>query len=67
MWSAIKSLFIWLSVVVLILVWLPMLAICRIFDRDPAHYYTGKLFRKLGKAISNINPNWDITITVLRM
>jgi 1-acyl-sn-glycerol-3-phosphate acyltransferase len=63
MWSAIKSLFIWLSVVVLILVWLPMLAICRIFDRDPAHYYTGKLFRKLGKAISNINPNWNITIT----
>lgn len=40
-----------------------MLALCRLFDRDPAHYRTGKLFRKLGKSISRINPNWKITIS----
>lgn len=63
MWSGIKSLLIWLGVAILILIWLPMLAICRLFDPDPAHYYTGKLFRKLGKSISKINPNWKIKIS----
>jgi 1-acyl-sn-glycerol-3-phosphate acyltransferase len=63
MWSSLKSLLIWVGIALLILVWLPMLAIVRLFDRDPAHYYTGKLFRKLGKAISKINPNWVIKIT----
>lgn len=61
--EGIKSLLIWLGVAVLIVVWLPMLAVCRLMDRDPALYRTGKLFRKLGKAISNINPNWRISIT----
>lgn len=40
-----------------------MLAVRRVFDRDEAHYYTGRLFRKLGKAISRINPNWRINIS----
>lgn len=61
--STVKSLVIWIGVLFLILIWLPALAICRLFDPDPAHYYTGKLFRKLGKAISRINPNWNITIS----
>jgi 1-acyl-sn-glycerol-3-phosphate acyltransferase len=61
--STVKSLIIWIGVLLLILIWLPMLGICRLFDPDPAHYYTGKLFRKLGKAISKINPNWNITIS----
>lgn len=63
MWEGIKSLLIWLGVIFLILIWLPMLAVCRLLDRDPAYYKTGKLFRKLGKAISKINPNWRISIT----
>ncbi len=40
-----------------------MLAARRLFDRDPAHYYTGRLFRKLGKCFSRINPNWQIAIS----
>lgn len=63
MWEGFKSLLIWLGITVLILFWLPMLAITRLFDRDPAHYRTGKLFRQLGKSISKINPNWKITIS----
>lgn len=63
MWESLKSLLIWIGVVILILLWLPMLAISRLFDRDPTRYRTGKLFRKLGKAISNINPNWQVSIT----
>ncbi|HEX6982270.1 MAG TPA: lysophospholipid acyltransferase family protein [Balneolaceae bacterium] len=63
MGDAFKSLLIWSGVGMLVLIWLPMLAVCRLFDRDPAHYRTGKLFRKLGKSISRINPSWKITIS----
>lgn len=63
MFATIKSLAIWVGIALLILIWLPMLAICRLIDPDPAYYHTGKLFRKLGKAISKINPNWQITIS----
>lgn len=61
--EALKSILIWIGVAMLIIVWLPMLAISRLFDRDPANYRTGRLFRLLGKSISRINPNWNITIS----
>jgi len=40
-----------------------MLAVVRIFDFDPSHYRTGRVFRMLGKAITKINPGWNITIS----
>lgn len=61
--ESIKSVFIWATLGLLILFWLPLLAIRRFFDRDPARYKTGRLFRKLGKAISKVNPNWKINIS----
>ncbi|MGK7369701.1 MAG: lysophospholipid acyltransferase family protein [Candidatus Halalkalibacterium sp. M3_1C_030] len=61
--DSVKSILIWLGVAVLIIIWLPLLAISRLIDPDPANYRTGRLFRQLGKAISNINPNWKITIS----
>lgn len=57
-----KSILIWIGIALLILIWLPMLALCRLFDRDAGYYYTGRLFRLLGKSISKLNPNWKITI-----
>jgi 1-acyl-sn-glycerol-3-phosphate acyltransferase len=63
MLDTIKSLLIWFSIAMLVMIWLPLLAISRLVDPDPAHYYTGKLFRKLGKAISKINPNWKLHIS----
>ncbi len=57
------SVLIWAGICGLVLVWLPMLALVQLFERDPVHYRTGKLFRKLGFAISKINPNWNINIT----
>lgn len=63
MWESLKSLLIWCAIALLILIWLPLMVVIRLFDRDPAHYYTGKFFRKLGKAISRINPNWKLSIT----
>lgn len=58
----ISSVLIWAGIVGLIFFWLPLLAIVRIFDRDPTRYCTGKLFRKLGYAISKVNPNWNVQI-----
>lgn len=56
------SVFIWIAVVMLIFFWLPLLGIIRLFDRDPGLYKTGRMFRRLGLAISRVNPNWKITI-----
>lgn len=61
--DTLKSVLVWAGVLVLIILWLPLIAIQRLVDRDPARYKTGRLFRKLGKAISRVNPNWNLTIT----
>lgn len=58
----VKSVLIWLAIILLILFWLPFLALRRLFDFDPVRYKTGKLFRKLGYLISKVNPNWKIEI-----
>ncbi len=46
----------------LVILWLPAMAVIRLFDRDPVRYSTGRFFRRLGSAISRVNPNWKITI-----
>jgi 1-acyl-sn-glycerol-3-phosphate acyltransferase len=58
----IKSLLIWILIAFLVLIWLPVLALVRLVDRDPVRYKTGYLFRKLGMAMSRVNPFWKITI-----
>jgi 1-acyl-sn-glycerol-3-phosphate acyltransferase len=59
----IRSLITWLTSGILILAWLPLLAIRRLFDRDPVRYRTGFLFRKLGKALTQANPAWQLHIS----
>jgi len=61
--SALKSIAIWAAVLTLIVFWTPLLAAVRLFDRDPALYRTGRLFRTLGKWITKVNPGWKITIS----
>ncbi len=56
------SVIVWAAIVFLVLVWLPILVITRLFDRDPVHYRTGWIFRKLGLFITKINPNWNVEI-----
>lgn len=58
--SYLKSILIWLAIIFLILIWLPLMALFALFEREPARYRTGRLFRKLGRAISRVNPNWVI-------
>lgn len=54
---------VWSAVLTLIFVWVPVLGIVRLFDGDPARYRTGRLFRKLGKWITRVNPEWKIHIS----
>jgi 1-acyl-sn-glycerol-3-phosphate acyltransferase len=58
----VSSVLTWAGIVLLLLLWVPLLAICRLFERDPVRYKTGFLFRKLGLAITKINPNWTIVL-----
>lgn len=60
--NAIRSALIWLAIGGLILLWLPLLAVVRLFDRDPVRYATGRLFRGLGAAFTRVNPFWRIEI-----
>ncbi len=57
-----RSLWAWFSITLLILIWLPLLALVRLVDRDPAHYHTGRWFRRLGAAMTRVNPFWDVVL-----
>lgn len=59
----IRSFVTWFISGLLILIWLPLLAVSRLFDRDPALYRTGYLFRRLGKAMTLANPTWRLNIS----
>jgi len=58
--AAVRSLWIWLTAIILIILWLPLLAVIRLFDRDPAKYRTGWWFRRLGRILTRINLAWTI-------
>src|SRR5690625_2091819 len=58
--SYLKSILIWLAILFLILIWLPLMALSALFEREPARYRTGRLFRKLDPAISRVNADWVI-------
>lgn len=61
--SIIASIWIWISSIVLIVLWFPLLAVIRLFDSDPAKYRTGRWFRRLGKLMTHLNPMWSIEVT----
>jgi 1-acyl-sn-glycerol-3-phosphate acyltransferase len=61
--ATLRSLWAWPATITLILLWLPLLAIIRRFDRDPALYTTGRWFRRLGAAITRVNPAWKIHVS----
>ncbi len=55
-----RSIWIWTVPIVLILLWLPLLAVIKVFDRDRVRYRTGMWFRKLGAAMVHTNPSWHL-------
>jgi 1-acyl-sn-glycerol-3-phosphate acyltransferase len=58
--NAILSALTWAAIAVLVLAALPVLAVVRLLDRDPAHYATGRLFRALGGLLSRVSPAWRV-------
>lgn len=59
--NALLSALTWTAIAVLLLVWLPLMAVVRVFDVDKAHYATGRLFRLVGYAMTKVNPAWHVT------
>lgn len=51
-----------MAVILLIVFWLPFLGLIRLFDRDTVHYKTGRWFRRLGVAVTKVNPTWKLEI-----
>ncbi len=63
MLSSLRSLWVWFAVIALIILWVPLLALIRLFDHDPVHYRTGRWFRRLGVAMTRVNPSWRIHLS----
>ncbi len=61
--KALSSALTWAAIVTIVLLALPTVALVRLFDRDPAHYRAGRVFRVMGSWAARINPAWRITIT----
>lgn len=57
--NTVRSVLIWSAVAMLIVAWLPAVAVVRLFDRDPARYATGRVFRSLGAVFTRLNPFWQ--------
>jgi len=58
--TVLLSLWVWFAIGVLLLLWLPIMAVARLLDRDPALYYAGLTLRWLGRSMTYVNPFWDI-------
>lgn len=61
--TALRSLFTWTAIALIVLFALPTMAITRVFDRDPARYRTGQLFRWWGALVTSLNPAWHLRIS----
>lgn len=60
--SAILSAWTWVALIALMVFWVPLVALVRMFDRDPARYVTGFVFRRLGMLMTRVNPAWRIHV-----
>lgn len=62
MFDVLRSLWIWFACASLILAWVPLLAVIRLFDRHPLRLRTARAFRRLGHLLARVNP-WRLHIT----
>ncbi|MFB6247062.1 MAG: lysophospholipid acyltransferase family protein [Salinibacter sp.] len=58
--TVLLSLWVWFAIGVLLLLWLPIMVVARVLDRDPARYHAGLTLRWLGRSMTYVNPFWDI-------
>ena len=60
--STLTTLWVWTAIVTLMVLWLPIMALTRLFDRDPGLYRSGLMLRRLGRAMTYVNPFWEIEL-----
>jgi 1-acyl-sn-glycerol-3-phosphate acyltransferase len=60
--KTLRSIWIWGASASLIVLWTPLLALVRLFDRDPMRIRTGRWMRRLGRNVSRVNP-WRLHVT----
>lgn len=54
------SLWVWFAIGVLLVLWLPVMGVAWLVDRDPALYNAGFTLRIVGRLLTYVNPFWDI-------
>jgi len=60
--SVLVSLWVWFAIGTLIVLWVPVMIVARMIDRDPAHYSAGYTLRILGRLLTCVNPYWEIEL-----
>jgi 1-acyl-sn-glycerol-3-phosphate acyltransferase len=64
LWQSVVSVWTWLVLVTCILLWLPLMALARLFTLgDPGRYWVGYLFRGIGTITARLNPLWNFSYT----
>ena len=63
MLTVFRSVWVWTATAALVLFALPAMALVRLFDRDPARYRTGRLFRWIGATASRTNARWHVDLS----
>lgn len=61
--STLRSIWVWCVCIGLILVWLPLLSVVYLFDRNPLRIRTGRWFRRLGAGMVKSNPAWRVHVS----
>jgi 1-acyl-sn-glycerol-3-phosphate acyltransferase len=58
-----RSLWIWTACSTIVLLWLPLLGVVRLFDRDPLRRRTARWFRLAGRVVARLNPAWRVHVS----
>lgn len=63
MLQALRSLWIWSATAFIVLLWVPVMWVVLLFERDPSRRSTARWFRRLGPAAAKVNPAWRVRIS----
>lgn len=62
LWQSLVSVWVWLVLVACVVLWLPTMALARLFTLgDPGRYRVGYIFRQIGRVTATLNPFWKFT------
>jgi len=61
--SLFRTLFVWAVFILLLFIWLPIVALFRLIDRDPLHYRCGRFYRSMSKPLVKLIPIWRLTFS----